>query len=157
MAYMWFQHSTSGQHDGIACECQFCLGRIKRLHSLIEPYQRRGLGLAEDDVITLVTVKKAFEIAMNRIMEIHQPSRLEALCGEFIHKHIKERPIEELPLPQHIRDNMSFCDYFEEVKTTGNDAYDNEFFSFQAKKLPSVLWKHLGYTVVFSRPHPIDT
>ena len=65
------------------------------------------------------------------------------MCGQVIH-HQMSGPYKKLPLPVHLQNRLRFDDYEEEVG--GNFAKDAEFDAL-AKKLPGILWQHLGCTV----------
>ena len=66
------------------------------------------------------------------------------MSGQVIH-HQMSGPYKKLPLPVHLQNRLYFGEYEEEVG--GNFAKDTEFDAL-AKKLPGILWQHLGCTVI---------
>ena len=59
--------------------------------------------------------------------------------------HQMSGPYKKLPLPVHLQNRLCFGEYEEEVG--GNFVKDAKFDAL-AKKLPGILWQHLGCTVI---------
>ena len=116
----------------------------------------KGLQLRQGGKVSLITVKKAMDIVWAKVEELHQPARLEAMCGRVIKKTVadvggKFKDLEALPLPEVVIDIIAFGEY--DLEPDGNYA-DDETFSRWAKNVVSMLWSHLGYTIIRRREHP---
>ena len=92
------------------------------------------------------------QIASKKIEELHQPAKLETLCGHVVRKHTVNGDCKDLPLPQLIKERVWFGEYDEEAD--GNFAEDHTF-TRTAKNVVSMLWNHLGCTIIRSRRHPM--
>ena len=152
MAHLWFSQSDDSSVDDHACFCDTCVDPFTDVRPSLAPYWHRGLKIKEGDKITLVTIKKCNAIVTQRLEEIHQPTKLEALCGRVIRRRLHGH-YKQLPLPVHIQNRVRFGEYEEEVG--GNFVKDCEFDAL-AKKLPGILWHHLGCTVIRRRKHPLN-
>ena len=75
---------------------------------------------------------------MGHLQELHQPTSLESLCGRKIRQCL-QGTCKELPLATMIKDKIQFGEYEDDKR---------EEFSGVAKKLQSILWLHLGCTIV---------
>ena len=146
MAYLWFCDGHDAQRDDRACFCELCVWEFNNVREHLAPYWHRGLKLREGEKVTLPMIKQCTAIIMDHLQELHQPASLESLCGRTIHQYL-QGACKELPLPTMMKDKIRFGEY---------DDHNREEFTGVAKKLQSILWLHLGCTIVRRRKHPLN-
>ena len=151
MSELWFNNDDDTTKD-FPCFCDFCTSPTPNARQDLAPYWRAGLKLKEGTKVSLVTVKQAMQIAMKKVENLHQPAKLETLCGRVVRKHTVNGDCKFLPLPQLIKERVWFGEYDEEAD--GNFAEDYTF-TRTAKNIVSMLWNHLGCTIIRSRRHPM--
>ena len=63
---------------------------------------------------------------------------------------------DQLPLPTPIIENMKEGEYICAADTSGNFAFDMTFHYPMSRKLPGVLWCHVGKTLMMNgTKHPL--
>lgn len=152
MAHLWFSLNHDPTSDIDSCLCETCTSNAFDAKYDLSPFWNQGLTLNEGEKISLVSVKKALDIVMKKVKEIHQPGKLETLCGRVIKKNV-QGSCSELPLPKLLRDRVWYTEYEEQID--GNYAEDYSFGN-TAKNIIGILWRHLGCTIIRSRPHPVN-
>ena len=150
MSFFWFTKSPVAAQDDNACFCDFCVFECYNVREGLAPYWYRGFKLREGQKITFVQVKKCMEVALKRLEELHQPKTLQTLAVSVIQAHL-EGSVDHLPLPKLLQKMIADEDNFEPDMNIANDV---EFSSFLTKRLPGILWEHLGWTLVRRARHP---
>ena len=149
MSYFWFTKNPMAAQDH-ACFCDFCVFESWNVREGLAPYWYRGLKLSHGQKITLVQVRKCMEIVTNRLQELHQPKTLQSLTISSIQGHLKGSP-EFLPLPKLLQEMIADEDISDDDVNITNDT---EFYSSVVKRLPGILWEHLGWTLIRRSRHP---
>ena len=143
MAYFWFKGS-----NGFACYCDTCRRDFYWSYKYFKPYEDRGLILEDHTTVNIPLIKLVGKIWLDRLNEIHQPIKLEYLCGNIIKGNtdlIKQ-------LPKSFAHRIKYSPEYRK-KIEPNFVEDLEFIGI-AKSLPCILYEHLGFKIIRNEEYP---
>ncbi len=146
----WFVDTKGG-----VCFCDDCC-KFQRPETFVPQYIQQGLSLRHGMQVTLVHCKQASNIALERLLTIHQPTNLQVLAAVKVQKSLPYGHEDKLPLPHTVIENMQEGEYVCAADTSGNFAFDVHFHYPMARKLPGILWCHVGMILMMNGTrHPL--